>query len=825
MEPQKRKQYASALLEAALLAINEGTSIYEASKTYGIPRTTLRDKRNNKYINEHCGKQTVLTKEEEKRLVDWIFYLGKSGFPVTKDQLLETVAKLVENLNRSNPFKDGVPGKGWFLKFMARHPTISRRITQNLPTSRSHITEEAVRAWFNRVHSYFEQNNLLDVLEDPSRIFNCDETGFFLCPKGKQVLVRRGSKKVYSRVANDEKECLTVLHLPWSYIHTSVYQKTLFQLYHLDGVSVTLSQDGSLAPWLIQHNIQFPVAFFLDGHTSHISLPLTVFCKEKGIILIALLPNATHVLQPLDVSVFRPVKGTWRTVVHDFRVQNNFAKLRRIDFAPQVDICLKKTLVSQTIKNGFQCCGLYPFGPDNVNYDKLLTKNANATSEESGDNADDISSHGSSTVTGNEKSVDDTEKFKQQFERRLSPEVLLMFQKSGSVWNGDETYKKLFEFWRDINPIDNTPLQQTFDNNLELGDTTLVNNIGEEETLTYEVSASGCLVPNRFNTVSNNVLMFPMDELLSPIISKESDTISLLSTQPESNLLEYVNEIPPKTITPSTDCVKELNSEDHNARTSTPKQSNKNHSDEPMLLLNKSHSDDTLFTTVNNETPCKSIQNSSHSRFIPKELNLTTPFKNALFFPKVDTKSNKRVSKKITPTVAISDEFMEYQKKAEEKKAQEEEKKKIRKEKLQRNKIEREKKQADLRKAKERKNMGAVSKPTSVRKHNTSKALEIRRNTTSSSESESDSVLIPRQNNYKVKTKNAIHSGYASTSARVLPNTSSSDNDELHYRRSDNFVAVGKRSRKIGNRILPHSMGRYAPADLPVLPKCKHNTK
>lgn len=73
-----------------------------------------------------------------------------------------------------------------------------------------------------------------------------------------------------------------------------------------------------------------------------------------------------------------------------------------------------------------------------------------------------------------------------------------------------------------------------------------------------------------------------------------------------------------------------------------------------------------------------------------------------------------------------------------------EKKKNIRKGKLQRNKIEREKKQADLRKAKERENVGAVSKATSVRKHNTSKALETR-NTTSSSESESDSVLIPRQ--------------------------------------------------------------------------------
>lgn len=122
MEPQKRKQYTAAQLNAALVAINEGTSIYEAAQTYGIPRSTLRDKRNNKYTNENCGTQTVLTKDEENKLVDWIFYLGKSGFPVTQDQLLETVAKLVENLGRSNPFKDGVPGRGWFIKFMSRHP-------------------------------------------------------------------------------------------------------------------------------------------------------------------------------------------------------------------------------------------------------------------------------------------------------------------------------------------------------------------------------------------------------------------------------------------------------------------------------------------------------------------------------------------------------------------------------------------------------------------------------------------------------------------------------------------------------------------------------
>lgn len=80
-----------------------------------------------------------------------------------------------------------------------------------MPTQRNKITELDVRSWFNRVKSYFQTNNLLDVLEDESRVYNCDETTFFLCPKEKDVLVKRGSKRVYNRVANDEKKCLTVL--------------------------------------------------------------------------------------------------------------------------------------------------------------------------------------------------------------------------------------------------------------------------------------------------------------------------------------------------------------------------------------------------------------------------------------------------------------------------------------------------------------------------------------------------------------------------------------------------------------------------------------
>lgn len=40
------------------------------------------------------------------------------------------------------------------------------------------------------------------------------------------------------------------------------------------------------------------------------------FCEKNGIILVALLPNATHILQPMDVAVFRSLKEPWRKKTH-----------------------------------------------------------------------------------------------------------------------------------------------------------------------------------------------------------------------------------------------------------------------------------------------------------------------------------------------------------------------------------------------------------------------------------------------------------------------------------------------------------------------------
>lgn len=111
-------------------------------------------------------------------------------------------------LKQQNPFKDNKPGRTWFASFLKRNPEISNRVAQNLTTTRAALKKESNEKWFTKV---FQQSNSEDILQDASRVFNADETAFFLNPKGSKVLARKGDKTIYQQVNPNGKECLTVL--------------------------------------------------------------------------------------------------------------------------------------------------------------------------------------------------------------------------------------------------------------------------------------------------------------------------------------------------------------------------------------------------------------------------------------------------------------------------------------------------------------------------------------------------------------------------------------------------------------------------------------
>lgn len=210
-------------MEKAVNAVKSG-----AHKVFNVPRTTILDKVNGRSpVERKIGIATVLSTEEDL-LVKWILHLASCGYPVTKDQLLDSVELLMKQLNRPNKFTNNRPGRHWYENFLNRHQEISARISQNLTNAHAAVTEVKIRNWFSEIHQYLESINAIELTNDPSRVFNCDETALYLNPKDDKVLVRKGEKVVYTFISNDEKECLTTL--------------------------VTCNAAGQLAPPMIMYN-------------------------------------------------------------------------------------------------------------------------------------------------------------------------------------------------------------------------------------------------------------------------------------------------------------------------------------------------------------------------------------------------------------------------------------------------------------------------------------------------------------------------------------------------------------------------------------------
>nr|CAI5855141.1 unnamed protein product [Callosobruchus analis] len=126
--------------------------------------------------------------------------------------------------------------------------------------------------------------------------------------------------------------------------------------------------------WLDTNNIKKPIILFVDGHKSHMTLPLSQFCQDHGIILYTLPPSSTHIIQPADVSVFKPLKHEWKKTVRKWqsKPENTNAVVTKINFCSIFQEALEAINMVDCIKNGFRSCGLFPFEPNNIDYTKCV---------------------------------------------------------------------------------------------------------------------------------------------------------------------------------------------------------------------------------------------------------------------------------------------------------------------------------------------------------------------------------------------------------------------------------------------------------------------
>lgn len=126
-------------------------------------------------------------------------------------------------------------------------------------------------------------------------------------------------------------------------------------------------------PFLIENNVERPVIVFLDGHKSHLSLYLSKFCRENKIIMVALYPNSTHIIQPLDVALFGPLKSKWKKIVKQWRIEND-KEISKFDIPLALSGIINNPEMKTNVESGFRATGLYPFDSNNVDYSKIIVR-------------------------------------------------------------------------------------------------------------------------------------------------------------------------------------------------------------------------------------------------------------------------------------------------------------------------------------------------------------------------------------------------------------------------------------------------------------------
>lgn len=311
---------------------------------------------------------------------------------------------MAKDLGKSKLFRNGKPGERWYANFLRRYPAICLRKAEGVNKGRAVITEECIRRWFQELQKILEDNNSSDVMEDPSRIFNADESGFSLCPKMGKVLAPKGWKNLFNIKLGADKENITVLVTFSANGNVALPLVVFPYVRHPYAVVKSMSTDWVLGEsdfgwmkgdilyeyiandftkWVNENASKMPIILFIDGHKSPMTMPLSRFCEENGINLYALPPNTTHILQQADVSVFKPLKTGWKETAKKWqqKPENTNSCVNKTNFCQVFEEVLNKLDMRDHIKNGFRRCCLYPLNPNSVDYTKCIKNTIEALHE------------------------------------------------------------------------------------------------------------------------------------------------------------------------------------------------------------------------------------------------------------------------------------------------------------------------------------------------------------------------------------------------------------------------------------------------------------
>jgi len=95
------------------------------------------------------------------------------------------------------------------------------------------------------------------------------------------------------------------------------------------------------------------VLLLLDNHDSHLSITALDICKENGVTVLSFPPHCSHKLQPLDRSVYGPLKKYCNSAIDNWMVNNPGKTFSIYDIPGIVKTALPLATTPNNITAGF----------------------------------------------------------------------------------------------------------------------------------------------------------------------------------------------------------------------------------------------------------------------------------------------------------------------------------------------------------------------------------------------------------------------------------------------------------------------------------------
>ncbi|KAJ4430929.1 hypothetical protein ANN_19522, partial [Periplaneta americana] len=196
----------------------------------------------------------------------------------------------------------------------------------------------------------------------PSSIWNVDESGLTTVHKPGKIIAEKGVKQV-GKVTSGERGSLVTIcvavnasgnHIP----PFLIFPRVNWQDRMLHGAPPE-TKDKQL--------------LIMDNHDSHISVDGVNYAKNNGIVLLTIPPHTSHKLQPLDRSLFGPLKKYYNTAAADWMLMNPGKTITIYEVAGLLGIAFPQAVTPKNIMSGFISSGIWPLNSNIFTDDEFLT--------------------------------------------------------------------------------------------------------------------------------------------------------------------------------------------------------------------------------------------------------------------------------------------------------------------------------------------------------------------------------------------------------------------------------------------------------------------